>query len=236
MTMQALDKPTLYFIMAVGLVLTMSGLYFIFKHKDDENAARIELFGLKFQSSSAGTLVVLLGAAFLVVPLFAPRASDGAVTKTERSGAIVAQDANDPEANELGGSARLAVMLPATAGAEEQEPNDQLTQSNQFEQGFGVKGSVNSDRDDHNDWYVVDVSSSEATDFTIKIRNLSGGCIVYVYDQDEQEIGSSYCNNNGGSKSFDVFARASDLLFFRVTYSIPFGSRRGTYELFVQEK
>lgn len=76
MKLQALDGPVLYLLMAVGLIFTLSGLYFIFKRKDDENAARIELFGLKFQSSSAGTLVFLIGAVFLFIPLFAPKPPD----------------------------------------------------------------------------------------------------------------------------------------------------------------
>ncbi len=48
MALQSLDPSVLYLFMGIGLVFTLSGLFFIFKRNVDENAARIELFGLKF--------------------------------------------------------------------------------------------------------------------------------------------------------------------------------------------
>lgn len=235
MTLQALDKPVLYLLMAVGLIMTLSGLYLMFKRKDDENAARIELFGLKFQSSSAGTLVLLIGAAFLIIPLFAPKSPNIKTVESEQSTASTLPQAITPKTKNQNMTGQQAVLLPASADALESEPNDQITESNQFRLGFGVKGSLDRDRDDNSDWYVVDVSESGVADFTIKIRTPGGYCNVIAYDQNEEEIDRTDCNASGGSKNFDVFAKDNDVLFFKVSHNTSYSSSVG-YELFISAK
>jgi len=232
MTLQALDGPILYLLIAVGLIFALSGLYFILKRKDDENAARIELFGLKFQSSSVGTLVFLIGAAFLLIPLFAPKSPDVRTVEPGQPDAATLQETEFPATTNGSATGQRAVLLPASADTAESEPNDQLVQSNQIGLGFGVKGTLDRARDDYDDWYVVDVSESGNVDFTIQIRTLSGRCNVRAYDQNEEQLAWVTCSNSG-SVNFDIFSQDNDVLFFKVAVS---GSPPASYELFVRKK
>ncbi len=70
MEFEALDGIKLVMLMAAGLLFAVVGLYLLIRPKPEGSAAKIELFGMKFESSSAGLLVFLIGAVFLVIPLF----------------------------------------------------------------------------------------------------------------------------------------------------------------------
>ncbi|MEY1556799.1 hypothetical protein AB3Y40_14290 [Yoonia sp. R2331] len=229
MTFQTLDGPVLYMLMAVGLIFALAGLRLIFKNKEDENAARIELFGLKFQSSSAGTLVLLIGAAFLSTPLFAPRADAIAppAPGTPANPPAAAAPADPPS----GGA--TAIVLPASADAEEVENNDAITAANQFALGYGAKGSLDRNRDDFSDWYVIDTSGTGNTDFAVQARS-SGSCRVYIYDQNEVEIDMFYCGNNGGSAVHKVFSKGNSKIFLQILFNNGSGSVKTDYEVFVR--
>lgn len=224
MTLQSLDGPILYMLMAVGLIFALAGLRLIFKNKEDENAARIELFGLKFQSSSAGTLVLLIGAAFLSTPLFAPRANAVSPPVTP-SDPVAAQTPAVPQPG------KTAIVLPPSADAKEVEDNNSITDANQFTLGLGVKGDLDRNRDDYADWFVIDTSGTGNTDFTVQARS-SGSCRVYIYDQNETEIGFFYCGNNGGSTHHTLFSKSNDKVFLQVLFNNGSGSIRTEYEIF----
>jgi hypothetical protein len=72
MQIVALDGAKLLALMLAGGVFALAGLWLMFRPQPAGEAARIELFGLKFQASSAGLLVFLIGAVFLAVPIFVP--------------------------------------------------------------------------------------------------------------------------------------------------------------------
>ncbi len=68
----ALDGTKLLILMTAGGVFALAGLWLMFRPPVQGQAAHVELFGMKFQSSSAGLLVFLIGAVFLAVPVFVP--------------------------------------------------------------------------------------------------------------------------------------------------------------------
>lgn len=230
MQLQALDGPIYYLFLVIGLVFAIAGLTFIFRGKADENAARIEMFGMKFQSSSAGTLVFLIGVAFLLIPLFVPKAETGEVAAKPPS--AEAQDQTTGTAQAPGDL--RALVLPQTADAEEAEPNDTITQANQFALGFGAKGSIDRDRDDFWDWYLIDTSSALGKDLIVQIRSPRGWCKVAAFDSQEQPIDKVDCDHNGGSGRFSFFNKEDDLVYLRV--EIWGVAQRTEYELFLKEQ
>lgn len=234
MIMQPLSGPILYLLLTVGLIFALAGLRLVFTKSSEENAARIELFGLKFQSSSAGLLVLLIGAAFLAVPIFNPPPPAQSENVLEPSKKQLDQGPaalNPPSAK----PPKEAILLPQEADTPEAEPNNKITDANQFALGFGAVGSIDKKRNDFEDWYVIDISGSEAVDFSTQIRS-PGGCLLTVYDAQEEQIGYTYCNNGGGSQAVDVFAPNNDRLYLRVSFNGGSGRSKADYEVFMREK
>lgn len=225
MEFQALDGPIYYLFLILGLVFALAGLALIFKGKSDENAARIEMFGMKFHSSSAGTLVFLIGVAFLLIPLFVPRAERGDVAGEPPSIGI---------ADQTPGAGR-ALVLPQTAEAEEVEPNDTIDLANQFALGFGAKGNIDRDRDDFSDWYLIDTRTMHQKDLRVQIRSVWGGCRVIAFDANEEEIDDAYCDQSGGSRNFTFFNKENDRVYLRILFNNGSGAKRAEYEVFLRE-
>jgi len=225
MVFQSLDTPTYYLFLALGLVFALSGLTFIFRGKADENAARFEFLGLKFQSSSAGTLVFLIGVGFLMIPLFVPRVEGATISPGD---AIDGGGASSPPTG--GGT---AIQLPQVADAPEVEPNNAITQANQFALGFGARGEIDKDRRDYEDWYVVDTSGTEQSELRAQIRSAWGGCKLIVFDATETELGYKHCDQSGGSGYVEFFNIESDRIFLRVVFNGGSGAKRSEYEVFL---
>jgi hypothetical protein len=72
MEVSALGPGQILALMTAGGLFTLAGLWLMFRSKLGGHATKLELLGIKFESSSAGLLVFLIGAAFLALPLFVP--------------------------------------------------------------------------------------------------------------------------------------------------------------------
>ena len=114
MDVVALDAAKLTALMVAGAAFALAGLWLMFKPQPAGEAAKIELFGLKFQASSAGLVVFLIGAVFLAMPIVVPeKPSDRAP---------------EPPAGSPGeGEPAPELPLPRRAGAEELEGNDVIS-------------------------------------------------------------------------------------------------------------
>ena len=135
-----MDFPTvepwkLLTLMIAGGVFSVSGLWLMFRVQSSGETAKVELFGLKFQSSSAGLFVFLIGATFLLLPLFVPER----VSKVEE-GVSIKSDLTSVEKLAGNISGNMAVVLPASAGAAEQENNNFVTKANQIETNIFLQG------------------------------------------------------------------------------------------------
>ena len=173
MQLEALDGIKLVMLMAAGLVFSIAGLYLLMRPKPEGSAAKIELFGLKFESSSAGLLVFLIGAAFLATPIF--------VEERASSGSVVPDDNGQSDA---GTNTRKPVILPDTPGAEESEPNDVVQDANQLNIGTTVAASI---RKGQRDWYVIPTAEHLGKRLIVTLRSVSGPQVSgEVFDTNEQ--------------------------------------------------
>ena len=85
-----------------------------------------------FRITSGGKLLFLIGVAFLLIPLFVPKAE---------TGAVIANPASVDTQDQMAGAAQSpgevrALILPQTAEAQEAEPNDTIDKANQFAIGW----------------------------------------------------------------------------------------------------
>ncbi|MEM6621628.1 MAG: hypothetical protein AAF674_05320 [Pseudomonadota bacterium] len=167
MDIVALDGTKLLALMAAGGIFALAGLWLIFRPKEEGDTAKIELFGLKFQSSSAGLLVFLIGAVFLALPIFVP---EKAATGVSATGPQVAtgeqQSGNSPTGGGQGvgtqsGQAEVSSTnspatqpvpvvtgpLVAAEGAEIEE-NDTVATANVIPVGVSIRGKTIKDDDD----------------------------------------------------------------------------------------
>ena len=177
MSFEALDGTRLTILMVAGAVFAAVGLYLLLKPKT-AGTAKIELFGLKFESSSAGLLVFLIGAVFLALPLFVPERP--AVEGGTNGAAAVGQSTN-PETTVSGAA------LPGGTDVTEVEPNDSLAQANELSLGAVVTGTVT---DGASDWYVVPISLSPSNKVEFRLKNIGSFAVsARLLDGREQNIG-----------------------------------------------
>jgi hypothetical protein len=149
MQIVALDGTKLIVLMLAGGTFALAGLWLMFRPQPAGEAARIELFGLKFQASSAGRLVFLIGAAFLAVPIFVPekpsplRTAAGAPASGASSTEIIALGNGREDATPTGeGLASTEIRSEIAENGIEVEPNDRFTIANSIELGTSVTGSL----------------------------------------------------------------------------------------------
>jgi hypothetical protein len=166
MQVVALDGTKLIVLMLAGGVFALAGLWLMFRPQPEGEAARIELFGLKFQASSAGLVVFLIGAVFLAVPVFVP----------EKIGPTRPAAPPAPGSASNTGTA-LDQSLPRAADGSEIEPNDAISSANALVLGQAVGGALSPDE---LDWYLVDTAGSDGESLRVTFRNLGGGCPQYA--------------------------------------------------------
>ncbi len=237
MDINPVDGTTVTLLMVAGAVFAAAGLWLLLRPKPSGTAARIELFGMKFESSSAGVLVFLIGAVFRAIPIVVPRERVDAPTDTPAGGeapetwAGETDGVSGPAVTTLAdpGPGERAVVLPV-AGAEEDEPNNTVHEANQLAFGATARG-VGEDASDL-DWYVVPVSGADPV-ITVGLRLISGFDVeADVFDQHERQVGTvesragvAYLEvepvdtdrlyvrvdaHSGGSATYEVFTRAGD--------------------------
>jgi hypothetical protein len=173
MQIVALDGTKLIVLMLAGGAFALAGLWLMFRPQPEGEAARIELFGLKFQASSAGLLVFLIGAAFLAVPIFVPQrdAADPGNTPAPPP------DAGSGGSESGGGSNYgTAIPLPPGPDVEEEEPNDTISTANALGLGQTVRGTL---PPGELDWYVFSTEGADVESVRITFRNTGGSCPRY---------------------------------------------------------
>lgn len=146
MELNPVDSTKLVILMLFGAVSALAGLWLLLKPKGDGGATSIELFGLKFQSSSVGLLVFLVGAAFVAVPLFVaeqsappPAAQTGDTAKIRDPGKITPADPN------TSGITATASPVDISKEGREIEPNNTAASANILPIGASVTGEVPKD-------------------------------------------------------------------------------------------
>lgn len=175
MTLEPISAAKLIALMLAGGIFALAGLYMMLRPRP-EGAAKIELFGLKFESSSAGLLVFLVGAGFLAVSLFVPEKNNNSRQDplTDRPEVPSEQPPNQ------------IVPLPAGADTKESEPNDSVQTADIIALGSTVSGKL---RTKESDWFVLPTETLQGKRLVVKVRNLTGAYTeVFIYDEDEQKV------------------------------------------------
>lgn len=218
MGFEAQDPVNLIFLRVVGALFAGVGLWLLLRPKPSGSTAKIELFGLKFESSSAGVLVFLIGAAFLAVPLFVPEK----VAVQQPLGPV------DPNTQTFSLSGRAALMLPPDPEVAEVEPNDRIQGANMIGFGQTVSGEV---RKGNDDWFVVAVPDGLAfVDF--RVRNLGEGTVsVRLFDANEKDFWRTTLFNRE-SDNLRMETDGNDRVYVLV-WKDDYAGATGSYELAV---
>jgi len=212
MTTVALDGTKLIILMIAGGAFALAGLWLMFRPKPEGGAAKLELFGAKFEASSAGLLVFLIGAAFMAVPIVVPERES---PSRPSAGAGEVRRA-EPEAGS--GELVAALPLPRLAESTESEPNDTISSSNALAIGQTVRGRLASG---NNDWFVFAVDPTRGERLRVTFRNLGGGCPNYdLLDARENRVGGvQVCTSEVSNSSGYVVE--SDRYYLRATSNTP---------------
>ena len=216
----AQSETNVTILMLAGGVFAVVGLWLLIKPKPSSGAAKIELFGMKFESSSAGVLVFLIGAAFLSIPLFADVKERADVTETggpkkAATPAVAASQVKDPMPS------TEALMLPPGPDTAEKEPNDSLRQSNQIAVGSIVSGVA---AYDSSDWFVVPTPFEAHRKLEVKLSTYSNWVRMEIFDYREEKAAELSASREADYG--EVSIGQSDRLYLRV-----FGQDDTKYEL-----
>ena len=218
MNFEALDGARLTILMIAGAVFAAAGLYLLLKPKGS-GTAKIELFGLKFESSSAGLLVFLIGAIFMALPLFVPERTTG-TTQTQGAGSETTDgretsgaDATEPDAGTPSAGV-TALVLPAEADVKEQEPNDSLRQANQLAVGTIAAGFI---KGRNEDWYVVPVADHQSSFVQVMLNVTDGDSArVEMYNADQVKLKGIFSAD--GAAYGRIYVENTDRLYLKVWY------------------
>lgn len=185
MYFEAQDSTKLIILMIAGAAFAGAGLWLLLRPRPDGTTAKFELFGLKFESSSAGILVFLIGAAFIVIPLFVPEKSvtprdiDHTEPGERESNRV---ESNAPKSGS--GAPEGFKKIDQSTPAPEYEPNDTIDDAQLVLPNQWFTGTIG-----HNqvDWLLLPVPPGQIVD-EIKVRRTDGSGIVVlqVFDAREQ--------------------------------------------------
>ena len=235
MEFEPISTMRLLALMAAGGLFACAGLYMMLRPRP-EGAAKIELFGLKFESSSAGLLVFAVGAAFLATPLYVPEKAD--VRGAARPGVTPSEAVSPPVASGQtpkgvnGGEtsmvlAEAPVVAPEAGIVQEVEPNDLSRQATQIRVGQTANGIAGYQ---DLDWFALPVPETGLTGHEISLRYVTGtSARVDVYNTREQNVG--FLEVEDGVQYLPITSQFSGTLYFRVKRN--WGAGEAHYELAV---
>jgi hypothetical protein len=156
------DKLTILLI--AGVIFALAGLWLMMRPKkvaqsgegeETTSGAKLELFGLKFQSSSAGLLVFLVGAAFMAGGTLLPERQVSVI-----DGWKFAEGSDDPQQKSPDADA-------SESATNEVEPNDASVEANVLSVGSVLSGKVEGSDED---FYVVELPEGFTGTFAVNIR------------------------------------------------------------------
>ncbi|WP_299847275.1 hypothetical protein [uncultured Paracoccus sp.] len=223
MEFEAISAARMIALMLAGGLFALAGLYMMLRPKS-QGSAKIELFGLKFESSSAGLLVFIVGAAFLAVTIFVPE-------RHTASNPI-------PDEPEMEISEQPVLPIAPTVRAEiseasalkEAEPNDELRDAQSLLVGQVVAGKFK-DQSGDKDWFSVFFDSNNIAEHEVKLRHVNGNMVrATLYDSREHEIGE--ISTRSGAAYFSLEDQTSNKVFIKVSGSVS-GWDTDAYEISV---
>lgn len=226
MEFEPISATRLIALMLIGGFFAFAGLYMMLRPRP-EGAAKVELFGLKFESSSAGLLVFLVGAAFLGVTLFVPERQQASTQIGELTEVEAVSEAPKPVPTEA------PEPMSNVAISKEIEPNDGIRDAQPLPIGQVVAGRFKDQAGDV-DWYSVSFEGGNIAQHEVKLRHVTGNNVwVTVYDAREQEIGR--ISTGSGVAYLSLEDQTTSMIFLKASGAIG-GWDTDTYEISVEPR
>ncbi len=194
MQIVALDGAKLLALMLAGGIFALAGLWLMFRPQPAGQAARIEIFGLKFQASSAGLLVFIIGSMFLALPIFVPEKP--AVQRDRAPINVLTERGNGSQTPAPLERRPSQISIETT----EVEPNDTIASANVVSLGSVIEGELT--RGDV-DFFAVDIPEGVRGDIVASLHVLDTDAVLQLHD----DAGAPLMNSNvfsGYSRSVSV--------------------------------
>ncbi|MEM8956415.1 MAG: hypothetical protein AAGC86_01250 [Pseudomonadota bacterium] len=209
MEIAPLDPTMKLALIGFGAVIALAGLWLIFRPPGDGDKTVLHFLGMKFEATSAGTLVFIVGIGVFALSLFAPVASSTAGNMsgegadpgvTARSAAPAPSNANAANVQPASPAAvaSQAAAPPVWLEGSEAEPNDSLARANLIPVGATISAEVAKENDDY---YSVILPDGFEGEISI---GLTGDVSLFVYD----DLGGKIWNSPGGVSNGRFRSRA----------------------------
>ncbi|HMQ95148.1 MAG TPA: hypothetical protein PKA33_12380 [Amaricoccus sp.] len=209
-----LDETKLLFLMGCGAVFALAGLWLMFRPKG-RGSAKLELFGLKFESSSAGLLVFLIGAGFIATPL-------------------VVAERQSSAGPDNGGRGEIPGTPVDLEHAGEKEPNNSPPRASEISLGVVYSARLDAGRGDREDWYAIPVSALGLQDLSIEVSSGAATfdepevCEIAVLDAKAEPLETWRFAPIGSSLRESVFVGEHDYIFLKAS---TWGTRMCEYDI-----
>lgn len=220
MDFEPISAARMVVLMVAGGVFATVGLYLMLRPRS-HGAAKIELFGLKFESSSAGLLVFLIGAAFLAITLFVPEKVEGP--------SVGDLPLPKPPIEDHG---KTGLPKAPPQGGTEVEPNNSVQTAIPIASDTTISGSLETTRDEI-DWYVIDTSGHPDQQIEVGVRFIGGmSTRVTLFDGQEVEQDEKYASD--GVARLSAWVDGSSTFYVRIVPNFGSWSSDGIarYEIF----
>jgi hypothetical protein len=178
----SLDTAMLFALMGAGAVFALAGIWLLLR-RSPEGTSKVELFGLKFETSSAGLFVFAVGAMFLGLPVFIGQ------TSMERAAPPIAERGLD--------AAKSSELAPARIARKEVEPNNSAAAAHVLRLGEAVSGSV---AQNSLDFFRVDVPKTSIAGYSIALSGRDAS--LAILDRDGEELFNRRLPPGGGTIGF----------------------------------
>ena len=196
MSIQPIDEFKLIALMIAGAVFALTGLYLLLRRPAEADAARVEMFGLKFHASSTGLVVFLIGASLFAAPLFVPATPIREAVEGLPSQTVVPVDTPASVTEPAPGDA--ALPSDRLERVREAEPNNSRETAMTLSPGT-YAGTVSAEDED---WFVFVPDDRFGSRFRVKLRSLKGMVGAEMKDQDGGTLGSDGVHDAGPEATY----------------------------------
>lgn len=187
-----LDHVDKFFLMIVGTASIFAGLYMMLKPTTLNGETRLEIFGLKFNSSSGGLVVFLVGAILIIGTALAPEniSLDRDADVKSNISPIEIKKSNEKQKmidnidKEFGSIKNNDIEI---------EPNNSNAESHTIMQNIKYEGSLDGRVKDDKDWFYINSNKNNEV-YNISVEGGSlfrSGCLFTVYDFEGNKIHSA---------------------------------------------
>jgi hypothetical protein len=220
-TLPAVSSDKLLILLIAGGIFSLAGLWLMFRPQKEDDVAKLKIFGLEFQSSSAALLVFLIGAVFLVGGILLPEKVNGpGQTATASTGSTSSDDTSEVASND----AKTPKPIGAPAGSiaiegQEQEPNNTTATANWIAPFSSTKGRYG-EGDDKRDMFCISTAEHLGQELVIALSGYSAQ--IELQDRFGQRIAG---RNGGYDVTLSISHKIEDDAYCMAVWSFAGGSK-----------